>query len=423
MPKTARPMKAEGAGAGLRAILIATAVAGILGYAIQLLAPALLPAGSAYITFSMYWSTLYLCVAALSGVQQEVTRASRPADDSPPNATIRDFALILIGIVAAAVTIVALVAGSAVFPGSTAALAAALAAGLVGYVLVAVLGGVLYGLQLWSAIAWLTIIDAACRAVLVIIAFAAGWPAEWVATAVSVPFGLAFLAVWLRMRRSVVGAFRLDVRLGRLLANTGGTVLAATAMGVMMNGMPLLLGLTGGGTDPTVLAGLILTITLTRAPLVVPLLALQSYLISIFRDAGRAVMRWILFVLALALVAVALLAAIAWFVGPWLIGLVSRGQYSVSPAMMATITVGAGLVGMMCVTGPALIGRSRHVPYVAGWVVAAALTVGAMLLPLSFETRLTLALLVPPAIGLGVHVIAVWRHPEVEAVLSTDVVA
>jgi len=416
-------MKAEGAGAGLRAILIATAVAGILGYAIQLLAPALLPAGSAYITFSMYWSTLYLCVAALSGVQQEVTRASRPADDSPPNATIRDFALILIGIVAAAVTIVALVAGSAVFPGSTAALAAALAAGLVGYVLVAVLGGVLYGLQLWSAIAWLTIIDAACRAVLVIIAFAAGWPAEWVATAVSVPFGLAFLAVWLRMRRSVVGAFRLDVRLGRLLANTGGTVLAATAMGVMMNGMPLLLGLTGGGTDPTVLAGLILTITLTRAPLVVPLLALQSYLISIFRDAGRAVMRWILFVLALALVAVALLAAIAWFVGPWLIGLVSRGQYSVSPAMMATITVGAGLVGMMCVTGPALIGRSRHVPYVAGWVVAAALTVGAMLLPLSFETRLTLALLVPPAIGLGVHVIAVWRHPEVEAVLSTDVVA
>ncbi|MFB7893138.1 hypothetical protein ACFC1I_13125 [Microbacterium sp. NPDC056044] len=414
-------MKAEGAGAGLRAILIATAVAGILGYAIQLLAPALLPAGSAYITFSMYWSTLYLCVAALSGVQQEVTRAARPADASPPDAVIRDFALILMGVVVTAVTIVALVAGSAVFPGPTAALATSLAVGLVGYVLVAVLGGVLYGLRLWTAVAWLTIIDAVCRAVLVIIAFAAGWPAELVAAAVSVPFGLAFLAVWLGMRRRVVGAFRLDVRLGRLLVNTGGTVLAATAMGVMMNGMPLLLGLTGGATDPTILAGLILTITLTRAPLVVPLLALQSYLISVFRDAGRAVMRRILSALALAFVAVGLLAAVAWFVGPWVIGLVSRGQYTVTSAMMATVTVGAGLVGMMCVTGPALIGRNRHVPYVAGWVVAAGLTIGTMLLPLPFETRLTLALLVPPAVGLCVHVVAVWRHPEVESVTQPGI--
>ncbi|WP_205789124.1 hypothetical protein [Microbacterium sp. CPCC 204701] len=414
MPTVLRTMKAESAATGLRSILIATAVAGLLGYGIQLLAPALLPDGQAYVTFSMYWSTLYLCVAALSGVQQEVTRAAHPSTASATAPTIRSFALIIIAVVLAAVTAVAVSAGPVVFRGPTVALAVALGAGLVGYVLIAVLGGVLYGLHLWNAVAALTIIDVGIRAVLVLTAFLAGWSPEAVAFAVSLPFGLAFLLVWLWTRRRVVGAFRLDVRLGRLLANAAGTVTAAAAMGVMMNGMPLLLGVAAGDADEVVLAGLILTITLTRAPLVVPLLALQSFLISLFRGAGRAVTRRVLSALALAAVAVALLAGAAWLIGPWVIQSISRGQYEITPAMMATITASAGLVGMMCVTGPALVGRNRHVPYTAGWVIAAVLTVLALAAPLPFDARLTLALLAPPAIGLLVHVVAVWRHPEVD---------
>lgn len=405
-------MRAESAGTGLRKILIATAVAGVLGYAIQLLAPALLPDGTAYVTFAMYWSTLYLCVAALSGVQQEVTRASRPAMQSPANTVLRMFTLIAIAVVLVGVAVFAQLAGPTVFPGASGVIAVALAVGLVGYLLVAVLGGVLYGLRLWGGVAWLTILDAVCRSVLVVLGFFAGWTAEWIAIAVSVPFGVAFLLVWLRARGSVVGAFRLDVRLRRLLVNAAGTVTAAASMGVMMNGMPLLLGLTAGDADEIVLAGLILTITLTRAPLVVPLLALQSYLVSIFRDAGRAIMRRVLGVLAIAAIAIALLAVAAWAMGPWVIEVISAGRYAVTPAMMATITVSAGLVGMMCVTGPALLGRNRHVPYTAGWVTAAALTLVAMALPLPFEPRLALALLAPPAIGLSVHVIAVWLHRE-----------
>lgn len=411
-------MRAESAATGLRKILIATAVAGVLGYAIQILAPALLPDGAAYVTFSMYWSTLYLCVAALSGVQQEVTRAAQPATDPPPSTVLRTFTLIAIGVVLVATAALALLVGPIVLPGGTGVLAAALGAGLIGYVLIAVWAGVLYGLQLWSAVAWLTIVDAVCRGALVGVALVAGWSPEWIAFAVSLPFGVAFLLVWLRTRGTVVGAFRLDVRLGRLLANAAGTVTAAAAMGVMMNGMPLLLGAMAHDADEVLLAGLILTITLTRAPLVVPLLALQSYLISIFREAGRAVMRRVLGVLGIAAVAVVLLAAAAWAIGPWVIEVISSGRYTVTPAMIATITVSAGLVGMMCVTGPALLGRNRHVPYTAGWVVAAVLTIVALTLPIAFEPRLVLALVAPPAIGLCVHVIAVSRHRE-DAVAST----
>lgn len=47
-------MTAKPAGSGLRTILIATAVAGVFGYAIQLLAPILIDDDAAYVAFSVY---------------------------------------------------------------------------------------------------------------------------------------------------------------------------------------------------------------------------------------------------------------------------------------------------------------------------------------------------------------------------------
>ncbi|MBN9213849.1 MAG: hypothetical protein ABS62_03080 [Microbacterium sp. SCN 70-200] len=409
--------KAESAAAGLRSILLATAVAGALGYVIQLAAPALIADDASYVTFSVYWSTLYLCVAALSGVQQEVTRAARPVTDEPPTAVLRQFTLIMVGIVVAVVAVLALLFGESILPGPTLMLAGALSLGVVGYLMIAVLSGVLYGLRLWSAVAWITVLDVGIRTLLVLGGLVAGWAPEWIALAVSLPFGIAFLIVWLWIRGRVVGAFRLDVPLRRLLAHVGGTVVAAAAMGVMMNGLPMLLGITTGASDTAALAGLILAITVTRAPIVVPLLALQSYLISLLRGGGAVTRRRVLIALGIALVAVIALSGAAAALGPWAIGFVSSGRSDVDAAMMATITAGAGLVAMMCVTGPALLSARRHAPYVAGWVVAAALTIVCLLLPVGLESRVALTLLVPPAVGVVVHVAAIWwaREPSVEA--------
>lgn len=401
--------KAESAGTGLRSILIATAVAGGLSYAIQLLAPALLADSTSYVTFSVFWSTLYLCVAALSGVQQEITRAARPVQNEPPTAVLQQFTLIAIATVLIVVSVLALLVGHLILPGSTVVLVCALGIGVVGYLLVAVLSGVLYGLRLWSAVAWLTVIDVAVRAVLVIAILAAGGSPELVAIAISIPFGLAFLVVWLRMRSTVTGAFRLDVKLPRLLAHVAGTVIAAASMGLIMNGLPLLLGLTSHGSERATLAGLILAVTLTRAPIVVPLLALQSYLISIFRGGGPRMLRQIIFALGFTIAGVLILAVLAWLLGPWAIALLSGGRFEIEPVMMAFITVGAGLVALMCITGPALISQRRHAPYVAGWVIAALLTVGALILPLELPVRLSLALVVPPTVGVLVHLAALLR--------------
>ena len=242
-----------------------------------------------------------------------------------------------------------------------------------------------------------------------ITALALGAPVEWIALALSIPFGLAFLVVWVRTRRVVVGAFRLDVRLPRLLVHAVSTVTAAASMGLMMSGLPMLLGLTSRGSEAAVLAPLILAITLTRAPIVVPLLALQSYLISIFRGGGRALVRRILLALLAAGGGVLVLTVAAWFLGPWAISFISAGRFQIEPAMMAVITMSAGLVALMCITGPALLSHRRHAPYVSGWVVAALLTVGLLILPLPLDQRLALALLVPPSAGLLMHLIALVR--------------
>lgn len=386
-----------------------TAVAGALAYVVQLLAPALLPSDTAYITFSVYWSTLYLGVAALSGIQQEVTRASRPVTDEPPSGVIQQFTWVAIAAVVVAVTVFTALWGKTVLPEPTIVLAAALGVGLVGYVLVAVLSGVLYGLRLWTAVAGITLLDSVFRTVLVVTALIAGWSPEWVALAISIPFGLAFLAVWVWTRKGVVGAFRLDVSLKRLLVHVTGTVLAAASMGVIMNGFPLLLGLTASGVQPTVLAGLILAITLTRAPIVIPLLALQSYMITRFRGGGARLLRRILVVLAVAAAALVVLAGLAALIGPAILAMVSAGRYDVSAGEMAVITASAGGVAMMSITGPALLSQGRHTPYVSGWVVTAALTIVLLALPVPFEWRMLLALLVPPALGLSVHLVAIGR--------------
>lgn len=403
-------MKAESAATGLRNILIATAVAGIIGYAIQLLAPALLPGDAAYIAFSVYWSTVYLCVAALSGVQQEVTRATRPAAGDPSTPVLRQFTWLTIVVTVVVVSIIALLFGRAVLPGPTLLLTGTLLVGVVGYILVAVLSGVLYGLRRWTAVAGLTIIDAGLRAILVVAALAFGVATEWIALAVSLPFGLAFVAVWAKTRSKVVGAFRLDVDLRALVGHASGTVTAAAAMGLMMNGLPMLLGLTSRGFDQGALAGLILAITLTRAPIVVPLLALQSYFISIFRGGGRTMLRRILIALSASAGGAAALTAASWLLGPWVIGLVSSGRFEIAGSTMAVITASAGLVALMCITGPALISVRRHIPYAAGWVLAAGLTVLLLALPTTLDQRLWLALLVPPALGLSTHVVALLRR-------------
>lgn len=388
---------------GFSLIIAATVISGIAGYLVTFIVYRVIGQAD-YSVFAVFWAAMYLLVGGLSGVQQEITRATHrvePDSARGPSAA-RTFALVLGGLVLVGVLATSPLWGVAVFGAGGSWLAAPLAVGAASYVLVAVLCGSLYGVSRWESLALMIAADGVLRLAFVGIGVVFTHDLAVLAWCVALPFPLAIAALWLVIRPGFVGTSQLDVGYRALSANVARTVLASVSTAVLVSGFPLLLGVTSAGVDADFLGELIFTITLTRAPLIVVVMALQSYLVVRMRDAAGAGVL-LLRVLGLIAVATAVLAALGWLLGPWVFGIVSGVEATVDGAFIAALVVSSGFVGALCATGAAVLTRARHVVYSAGWVVAAVVTVVAMVTPLEFLARVLLAILVGPVAGLVVH--------------------
>ena len=395
---------------GLVLILGATALAGVSGYAIQLLAAALIPSAAGYVQFSAFWSAMYILGSAVGGVQQEVARATQPyATGDEARRSLKPFLLGAVLIVAAVGSIFAILTGQFAFTTDQVMLEIALVVGLIGYVVTSIATGLFYGVHRLAAVAALVAVDAVVRGVAVVTGLIVGAPLWVLAFAIAVPFGLAVGAVWIAVRSRVRGRYTVDASTGRLGRNALHTVVAAAAIGLLVTGMPLVFTVALADAPAVTVASLTLLVTLTRAPFIIPVMALQSYLIVLFRSSeglGSArARRWRAPIAAGAVGAVAL----AWFVGPWAVRLVSSGQYDVGGLTSSLVVLSAVLVGLMCVTGPAILARNNHLAYAAGWLLAAATTLACFLLPLEPVTLVVVALLAGPIVGLVVHGLVIAR--------------
>lgn len=399
---------------GLLLILAATAAAGVSGYAIQILAPALLDDADAYLTFSAFWSVLFLLGSAVGGIQQEVARATSPAEPATPHRTIRRFTITSAVLVATLAAVVGMIVGPAAFGSGHLPIVGALVIGLLGYVLTAVLTGLFYGLGALGSVAALIAVDAALRGVAVVVGLLVGASIDVISYLVALPFGLAVLIVWQFARARIAGWYALDVTDAVLVRHTLSTVIAAGSVGVMVTGMPLLFRVSLADASAVTLASLTLVVTLTRAPFIIPLMALQSYLVVKFRDelntARSRARNYVLFALG----AGALAALVAIPVGPWAVEVISGERYTTDGFTSAIVVLSATLVGCMCITGPALLAEARHGAYASGWATAAAVTVGVLVLtPLEASVRALLALIAAPLVGLALHGWSLARRPSV----------
>ncbi|UIN29870.1 hypothetical protein [Microbacterium binotii] len=402
--------RTESVSGGLRAVLLSIGVAGVLGYVIQLSVPALTD-DVTYVTFSVFWSALYLGGSAMAGVQQEISRAARGGGEARAGSTLASYTSILAGVVVLIVVALVWAFGGALFGTESGELGTMLGLGLVGYLLTAVLTGLLYGIRLWKAVAFIVILDAVLRAVLVVAGLLFGATLPTLAVFIAAPFVVAFATTLIVFRTHIVGRFALDVRLPRLLAHTGGTVVAAASSGLLISGMPMLIGALAPGMSTAATAALILAITVTRAPIVVPIIALQSFLIStVLRDREHIARSRLLAMVGVALLAIGVLSGVGWLVGPGIIDLVSLGKYTISNAMAAVIVASAGLVALLSLTGPALISARRHLANAVGWVVAASSTVLLLALDVG-EASIASALLLPAVGGLVCHLFALLTAP------------
>jgi len=390
-------------------LLAATAVSGLAGYLVTFfVAAAVTPA--AYAAFAVFWSTLFLVVGALGGIQQEITRAAGVRDAADGTAPLGRFA-----VGAALAAIVVLLATAPLWTlvaGGHPLTVVALAVGAGAYCLVAVTSGALYGARAWLPIATLILVDGVLRLAGVLVALALPEPGRALEVAVVLPFPLALAIVLPVVARRLRG-IRADVPLPRLTRNTVLAVLAAGASAVLISGFPALVSAATPGEPAAALAPLLLALMITRAPIVIPAMAMQSLLIVRFRDAG---VRAVLLAVVLVGVVTALLAALTAVVGPALLLAGFGPDYAVDGSLLAALVASSGLIAALIVGGAGLLAASRHSVYVAGWVVAVVVTVAAFLLPLGAEPRIIVAALAGPAAALLVQLVALaGRRREVAA--------
>lgn len=395
--------EARASAGGAAYVVVAAAIAGVLGLVLTTVAARSIGA-AATAGFTAFWSSTYFVIGALAGIQQEVARATHPADDARGATPLRRFALIA----AAVVTLLVLVLGAAwtlpVFSSPTGwALAPALAVGACGYVLVAVVAGASYGLHRWSRIAALVIGDAALRILAVGVCLLFTHDIVVLAWAIALPFGATLVLLWPFVGRGLAGTFAVDVPVRRLSGNAGKAVVGSLATAVLVSGTSLAIVVTSPEVPTAVVGAFVFAVTVIRAPIMVGVQALQSYLVVRFRDAeGRA--RLAVLIGVGVVVAGMLLSGAAVLWGDAVLTAVLGEEFAIGPAALAVVVASSALMGVLFVTGPYAIATSRHGIYAAGWIVAAVVSIGSLLLPLPFETRTALALLAGPATGVVVQV-------------------
>lgn len=403
----------SGRGAPSR-LLLGTAIGGGTGYLVTAIAgPALQPEG--YASFAVFWSALYLILAALGGLQQEIARSATPVaatDVLPPHSLARRFAIVAAGIVFAVITGSAALWVGSVFPVGGWSLILPLALGAAAYIAVATVAGVFYGLSMWNAIALQMSLDGVIRLASVVLVLVFTTDPALLAWAVVLPFALAPLLIWPFVRGQVVGKYVLDVGARELVWNVFRTVVASAATGIMVSGLPLLLRATARGESNAELGVIIFAITLLRAPVVIVVMAMQSFLIVFFQQRVAAIWRTLAPMVTIILAVSGAISLVVWWLGPVVMAALFGEVYRLDGGLLALLVLSAGPVGALCATGAAALAQSRHGVFTFGWVIAALVTVAMLLVPNELSTRAVLALSVGPVVGLVAHVLLLLSGPR-----------
>ncbi len=420
------PARASGA---IGRVTVATVVAAASGYLVLLLAARDLGAVN-YSVFAVFWAAYGMVTGAQNGQLQETTRATRAGGDvrhttARPSSRARPWLVnSVIGVALGAIVAVSSPLWSdRVFMQDRWLSVLLLAVGVVSFAVYAHLAGALSGAVSWGAFAALLSVDALIRLVGAVVAVLLG-------------LGLtAFLVItvigsvsWILLLTGSAGARHAaglagDVGTRRFTANTLTAMAAAAASAILVMGFPVLINATDGvgdRSDAATLGAVVLAVTLTRAPLLVPLNSFQGVLITRFvdhRDRLVAALRAPIVVVA----GVGVVGAgAAWLIGPWLLTTIFGADYRLPGLTVAWLTVGATTLALLTVTGAAVLATAAHRWYAAGWWIATIASITLLLLPVGIEGRVAIALIGGPVVGMAVHGFGLALRSRPAAVATRD---
>ena len=388
--------------------------------------------GSELTEFLLFWSALFTVTGIITGLQPEITRAvgtarTRTASAETPAPQGARVVTVAAALGAAAAALVALSsplwAGQQI-PHSAAVGVTVMAVGVFLYALQATISGVAAGEDRWYLFATVGGLESAGRLLLMLAAALLIPSLVGLEVVTVIPMGLWLILAFVTFSGRRLWVARADVPAGRLTANILWSFLSSAAAAVLMMGFPNVLKASGAAeSEPVVLGTLILAISITRSPIMIPLQAFQGVAVSAFlKQRHRPVAAFIK--PAAAVVAVGLVGALAaYLVGPLLFRLIyppAAGAESAYEAAASGITLGAlvfasALLALMTLSGNMALAVNQHRIYLAGWVVAAVVTLGlAFLLPAPLVPRAVVALAVGPVCGFVVHMVGVSMASRAE---------
>jgi O-antigen/teichoic acid export membrane protein len=374
-----------------------------------------------YADFLVVWGLFFAFTGILPGLQQEVTR-------SVATARVRDLrghrpvvGAVLIGVSGgAAIVITSPLWAHRVLDHQALGVSAVLAVGFLCFAWANHVNGTLAATHRWSLYATAILLDGVLRflfvgAVLVLGTGAVGWASGLVASSVT----WALLATLPDVRASTM-AFG-DARTAVFVRRSVHAMVAAGCSALIVAGFPVLLRLFAGdaasGTDASIVLAVLMA---TRAPLLLFLNAYQGVLITRLVDSTdpiRLMFRWVGAGLLLSVP----MAAAAYLIGPPLLRLVFGPGYVATGALFVGLVLSGVALGVITLVGWTALALGRHTLYVCGWLTAVVATSALLTVPVSLETRVSLALTLGPLAGASVHVVLlVWGHPA-RRVARTDI--
>jgi O-antigen/teichoic acid export membrane protein len=393
---------------------VATAVTALCGYLVLYLAARDLdPTG--FSVFGVFWGAFGLVTGAAFGLLQETTRevrSARYAAISPGPQTHPLRVAAVIGVVAGVVIAASAVLWAGhVFVEARLLSVVLLSVGLAGFCVHATLLGMLAGAGRWSQYGSLMVADAGMRVAVAATTFALSWGLIgylW-ATVCGAVAWLVMLVASPTTREAAKLVSYGDT--ATFLRGAAHAIAAAGASAILVMGFPVLLKATSGDLGAT--GGVvILAVTLTRAPLLVPLTAMQGNLIAHFVDQRTDRMRALAGPAALVVGVGAIGVVAAGLAGPWLLRAGFGAEYRADGALLAWLTAAAVSIALLTLTGAATVAAALHRAYSLGWISATVASTLLLLLPVELQTRTVVALLCGPVGGIVVHLLALRLVPQ-----------
>lgn len=376
------------------------------GYAIFLMSARVLPVDE-NADFLAFWGVLFGLFGVLTGLMHEATRAAKAASltsavPSQPGAPIILSSVLIGGVVALVLALAspwwipAFVPGSGPLLGVGLVLATVLYAGHVG------LAGTLGGREHWGGYSALAAGESLVRlsvvAAAAILGFGLGGLELAALTGTLVWLVFAFLTP---MGRSALQQ-RADVGMRGYFKRCGYSMASAASSAILITGFPALIKLMSEDAEFAAAAPLLLAVSLTRAPILIPLQAFQGVvmtkLMTSNQPAHRVLGKPIALVLAVG-VAGGLLAA---WLGP-LIMLIFGPGYSLDGVWIGLLTLDAALLAVLTLTGTAALAAARHRIYLAGWFTATVVSVALLAVPGRLDLMVVCSLAAGPLAGSAVH--------------------